>query len=219
MFPLRGVESIVTFFIEILGGAYEILEILLELILFWSALFPLKFSDIKGRHIVREPIERTKIGTSENELMLAKIATERIQEEYNKRQDSSSDKMKILFQTLSFVFAVNAAILTYILKDLKQGIDIFFVLSLVSITISLFMIITYYKVSSINRFTFPDKLDEYSNSEYFEDILYCLEFNNKRLDFFVTVYKTALRYFTVSIVFLVLAIAKQFHAHVNVPLI
>jgi len=216
LLPLCAAEKFILFFISKFGQLFELFEITIELILFWCALFPLKFTDIKGRHIIREPIERARIGDSEEELGLARIATEKIQEEYNKRQDSSSDKMKILFQTLSFVFTANAAILTYVLKELKQNIDLLFVLSLAFITISLLMIIIYYKVSSVNRITFPEDLQKYSKAEYFSDVLYCLDFNNKRLDFFVTVYKTALRYFTVSIVFFVLAIAKQFHSHISI---
>jgi hypothetical protein len=180
------------------------------------ALFHLRFTDIKDYCIIREPVKRVQIDGSCEALKLSKITIEKIQEEYNKRHDSSSDKMKIIFQTLSFVFTVNAAILTYILKELKQNIDMFFVLSLISITISLFMIIIYYKVSSVNRLSFPKKLEEYSSAEYLSDILYCIEYNHKRLDFVVTVYKAALRYFIVSIIFLVLAIARQFHTHINI---
>jgi uncharacterized membrane protein len=207
---------VILFFIEIFSNIFEFLETILELAIFWGALFPLKFTEIKNCCIIRDAVVRVQINGSDEVLNLSKIAVDKIEEEYNKRQDSSSNKMRILFQTLSFVFAVNAAILTYILKELKQNIDIFFVLSLIFITVSLFMILIYYKVSSINKLTFPEKLDEYSIAEYLSDMLYCLDFNNKRLDFFVTVYKAALRYFIVSIIFLVFAIAKQFHTHINI---
>ena len=216
---LCAIENTFLYIVGTLGKVFDILETTLEIILFWGALFPLKITEIKRRYILRSPVARAQIDSSGGGIELAKITIGKIQEEYTKRQDSSSEKMKTLFQTLSFVFAINAAILTYILKELKQNIDIFFVLSLIFITISLFMIIIYYNVSSVNRLTFPDRIEDYSNAEYLSYVLYCLDFNNKQLDVFVTVYKAAMRYFTVSIVFLVIGIAKQFHSLVNIPYI
>lgn len=120
--------------------------------------------------------------------------------------------MKILFQTITFVFTINTSLLAYLYKNDSGKLNMLFIVSLALLVSSLFMIIIYYKVSAANSITFEEEFNNESEFEYYSDLLFCVEMNNNRLDYFVTIYKSAVRFFMLAIVSLLLAVINQFYS-------
>lgn len=198
-----------------LGKAFDKFEKAIELFLLWVSLFPATWENVNNRHFLNESIQRKKINRSQEALVLAKISIERIIAEYEDRKKTSSEKTKILFQTITFVFTINTGLLAYLYKGNNGSLNILFVVSLALLVSSLFMIIIYYKVSAANSITFEEEFNEGSIFEYYSDLLFCVEMNNNRLDYFVTIYKSSVRFFILAIIFLLLAVVSQFYTTVN----
>ena len=184
-----------------------------DLILFWVSLFPVLPIDIKNGHFLRERrIEKKTIPFAK--IDIAKTAISQMESEYQERKKASAEKVKILFQILTLVFTVISATLAYIIKELKININPIFALSLLFSCVSLFMVLTYYRVSTINVISFPTfQSGDDSEEDYLSDRLRCIEMNNARLDYVVTVYKSALRYFYVALMLLFTALFIQFRVY------
>lgn len=197
--------------ISLLGQLFDKFEKLIEMLLLWVSLFPVTWENVNSRHFMEEPIKRKKIHRSDEAMKIAKISIERMILEHEDRKKVSSEKMKILFQTITFVFTINTSLLAYIYKSDNGRLNILFIVSLMLLVSSLFMIIIYYKVSAANSITFEEKFDKESEFEYYSDLLFCVEMNNNRLDYFVTIYKSAVRFFVLAIVSLLFAVINQFY--------
>lgn len=194
-----------------LSRFFRTLGCLFDLIFFWIALLPVLPKDIKnGYFLSKNKIERKYIRYDKK--CIAKKTIERMDIEYQERKKSSSEKIKILFQVLTLVFTIISAVLAYLIKEIKVGITPIFALSLLFFCISLFMIITYYRVSKVNVISFPNFLSEDSDEvDYLVDRLFCIEMNNARLDYVVTIYNAAFRYFYAAFILFLVALYMQFN--------
>ena len=202
----------VLFCIKWLGRFFEQLENLVELFLLWLSLFSVTWQHVNNKHFLpKNSAIRKKIASSGDALKLAKITIDRMSQEHEERKKVSSEKIKILFQTITFVFTIETGLIAYLYKDNKASMSLFFIASIALLAVSLFMIICYYKVSSSNSISYGENNGEYTENDYYSDILYCIEMNNRRLDYFVTIYKSSLRYFLAALVCLIVAIIKQFY--------
>jgi hypothetical protein len=181
-----------------------------ELLLFWISFYPVTWNNVINGHFLETPLKKKQIHNTAEALQFAKMSIERIQLEYDDRNRTSSEKMKILLQIITFVFTITTGLLAYSYKNFQGQINFFFIMSIVLLLLSLFMIIAYYKVKAHNSLTFEEKFTENSEIEYYADLLLCVEMNNCRLDYFITMYKSAIRFFTLALLCLVIAVIKQF---------
>ena len=209
---MKRVYTSIFLFIDKCSNAFTLTERGFDLILFWLSFFSVEWQDTKNGHFLRgEKLGRKNISNDEVRLSIAKEAIEKMESEYKERKAASSDKVKVLFQILTLIFTVISASLTFLVKDLKFGINFMFSISLMFSFFSLFMVLTYYKVSFVNEISFTDADCINATAESFlADKLWCIEMNNARLNYNVTIYKSALRYFYAALICLIIALYMQF---------
>lgn len=203
--------------ISLLGKLFDKFEKIIEMLLLWVSLFPVTWENVNNRHFMKESIKRKKIHRSAEAMKIAKISIERMMLEHEDRKKLSSEKMKILFQTITFVFTITTSLLAYLYKSGSGKLNILFIVSLALLVSSLFMVIIYYKVSAANSITFEEEFNNEGEFEYYSDLLFCIEMNNNRLDYFITIYKSAVRFFILAIVSLLFAVINQFYS-ITTPL-
>ncbi|MEQ2845620.1 hypothetical protein [Bilophila wadsworthia] len=199
--------------VELMNLCLSSLGHTIELILLWFSFFPVLPIDIKNKHFLRKK-KINKHNISNNKIDIAKMFIQQMNIEYQDRKKISFEKVKILFQILTLIFTVMSATTAYIIKELKIHINPLFAFSLIISCISLLMILTYYKVSTINLLSFPTLIHgDTDEQDYLSDRLFCIEMNNARLDYLVTIYNSALRYFYIALVLLFAALYAQFNSY------
>lgn len=206
---MQNIESKIENTIEVLSTYVTKFGRVVDLIFLWLSLFDVRLIDIKNGHFLRDqkasgityPPNWDSISNAEKIIL-------RMEKEYELRKSSSAEKVKILFQILILTFTAMSATMAYIVKDMHQPISKTFVFSLFFALICLYNIISYYRVSTVNAISFD--INDTSRKTFLSDRIFCLSMNNSRLDYIVTLYKSALRYFYIALIFLIIAFYCQF---------
>jgi len=197
-------------YIESLGDMFERFEFYVELFLFWISGFGVTHSDIKKGYFTSFATD-TKLPfavTNEN-YDYAKDAIDTLLKDFQERRKDSQEKTKLILQITTFVFTINITLLTLAVKYSDSNLLSFsFALSLALLAMTIFMIKFYYKVTKFEQVTIDNPGNDIfaAKANFLEDKFFCVSRGNDRLNYYVTIYKSALRFFTFAIMVIVFGV-------------